>query len=146
MLNFTAIIEKEEDMYIAQCPEIGTVSQGTTIDEAVANLTEATKLYLEEFPVKNTNKSLLTTFQVAAWGINAPILRKVSGEKAIKILCNKLGFTLSGRSGSHVRLSKETKEGKVGTVVPLHKELKIGTLKGILRLAKIEEEEFSRYL
>jgi len=75
-----------------------------------------------------------------------PGLRKVSGEKAVKILCNKLGFKLSGRAGSHVRLSKETEEGKVGTVVPLHKELKIGTLKGILKLARIEEEEFSRYL
>ena len=73
-------------------------------------------------------------------------LRKVSGEKAVKILCNKLGFSIAGRSGSHVRLSKETPEGKVGTVVPMHHELKIGTLKGILKLAKIEEEEFKKYL
>ena len=75
-----------------------------------------------------------------------PELRKISGEKAVKILCNKIGFRLSGRSGSHVRLSKETSEGKVGTVVPLHKELKIGTLKGVLKLAKIDEEEFSKYV
>ena len=73
-------------------------------------------------------------------------LRKVSGEKAVKILCNKLGFSVTGRSGSHVRLSKEAPEGKVGTVVPMHHELKIGTLKGILKLAKIEEEEFKKYL
>ncbi len=39
-----------------------------------------------------------------------------------------------------------TTEGKVGTVVPMHKELKIGTLRGILKLAKIDIEEFSRYL
>ena len=44
-----------------------------------------------------------------------PYLRKVSGEKCVKILCNKLGFSISGRSGSHVRLSKQTQEGKVGT-------------------------------
>ena len=75
-----------------------------------------------------------------------PILRSVSGEKVVKILCNKLGFSISGRSGSHVRLSKETSEGKVGTVVPIHHELKIGTLKGILKLAKIDEEEFSKHL
>jgi len=37
-------------------------------------------------------------------------------------------------------------EGKVGTVVPLHKELKIGTLRGILKLAKIDEEEFAKFL
>ena len=75
-----------------------------------------------------------------------PKLRKVSGEKVVKILCNKMGFSISGRSGSHVRLSKITPDGKVGTVVPMHKELKIGTLKGVLKLAKIDIVEFSKYL
>ena len=49
MQTFTAVLHKEEDMYVAECPEIGTVSQGNTIDEAVSNLKEATELYLEEF-------------------------------------------------------------------------------------------------
>lgn len=75
-----------------------------------------------------------------------PLLRKVSGQTAVKILCNKFGFQVNGRSGSHVRLSKETPEGKVGTVVPMHSEIKIGTLKSVLKLAKVPEEEFSRYL
>lgn len=75
-----------------------------------------------------------------------PNLRNISGERVIKILCNKLGFLVSGRSGSHVRLSKETSEGKVGTVVPMHHEVKIGTLKNILKLAKVDEEEFKKYL
>ena len=51
--SFTAIIYKEEDMYIAECPEVGTVDQGETIEEAIANLKEATKLYLEECPLLN---------------------------------------------------------------------------------------------
>lgn len=75
-----------------------------------------------------------------------PQLRNISGYDAVKILCNHFGFKISGRSGSHVRLAKETLEGKIGTVVPMHSQLKIGTLKGILRLAKIPEEEFSKYL
>lgn len=75
-----------------------------------------------------------------------PELRKVSGEKVVKILCNKLGFSVSGRTGSHVRLSKITQDGKVGTVVPMHHEIKIGTLKGVLKLAKVNEEEFKRHL
>jgi len=41
-----------------------------------------------------------------------PELRKVSGETVVKILCNKFGFEISGRSGSHVRLSKTTPELK----------------------------------
>lgn len=66
METFTAILHKEEEMYVAECPEVGTFSQGNSIDEALANLKEATKLYLEEFPIKRTSKSLLTTFEVAA--------------------------------------------------------------------------------
>ncbi len=48
---FTAVLHREEKMYVAECPEVGTVSQGYTIEEAVANLREATELYLEEFPL-----------------------------------------------------------------------------------------------
>jgi len=65
MKTFTAIIEKDEDMYTAKCPEIGTASQGKTIDEAIANLKEATELYLKEFPQKESKHPLLTTFEVA---------------------------------------------------------------------------------
>ena len=75
-----------------------------------------------------------------------PRYRKVSGEATIKILCKHFEFEVSGRSGSHVRLSRMTSEGKVGTVVPLHKELKIGTLRGALKLAKVGMDEFARFL
>jgi predicted RNase H-like HicB family nuclease len=50
MRTFTAVVHKEEDFYVAEYPEVGTVSQGYTIEEAIANLKEATELYLEEFP------------------------------------------------------------------------------------------------
>ena len=53
MVSLTAIIHKEEDMYVAKCPEIGTVSQGKSIEKALANLKEATELYLEECPLTN---------------------------------------------------------------------------------------------
>jgi predicted RNase H-like HicB family nuclease len=63
--TFTAIIHKEDGLYVADCPEVGTVSQGKTIEEALANLKEATELYLEEFPLPEINRPLLTTFDVA---------------------------------------------------------------------------------
>lgn len=75
-----------------------------------------------------------------------PRLRKVSGRTVVKILCREFGFEISGRSGSHVRLSKMTEAGKIGTVVPLHKELKIGTLRGVLKLAKVDVDEFAERL
>ena len=62
---FTAIIHKEKDLFVTECPEIGTVSQGFTIEEALSNLKEATELYLEEFPVSDVGRSILTTFEVS---------------------------------------------------------------------------------
>ena len=74
--TLTAVLYKEQDLYVAECPEAGTVSQGYTIEEAIANLREATELYLEEFPL------------------------------------------------------------------PLHHELAVGTLRGILRQARVTPDEF----
>lgn len=64
----TAVLHNEEDLYVAECPEVGTVSQGYTIEEAIANLKEATELYLEEFPMSEVSRPLLTTFEVALSG------------------------------------------------------------------------------
>jgi predicted RNase H-like HicB family nuclease len=50
--TFTAVLHKEEDMYVAKCVETGTVSQGKTVEESLKNLKEATELYIEEFPMK----------------------------------------------------------------------------------------------
>ncbi|MCC6025511.1 MAG: type II toxin-antitoxin system HicB family antitoxin [Caldimicrobium sp.] len=47
MRTFTAVIYKESDIYVAECPEVGTVSQGYTIEGAIVNLKEATELYLK---------------------------------------------------------------------------------------------------
>jgi len=64
METFTAIIQKEEDMFVAKCSEVGTVSQGFTIEESINNLKEATELYLEEFPIEEKSPPLLTTFEI----------------------------------------------------------------------------------
>jgi predicted RNase H-like HicB family nuclease len=61
---FTAIVHRENDIYVAECPEAGTASQGNTFEESVTNLQEATELYLEEFPLKQAYRPILTTFEV----------------------------------------------------------------------------------
>lgn len=63
--TLTAIVHKEGNLYVAQCPETGTVSQGETVDTAVENLREATELYLEEFPQVESSRPLVTLFDVA---------------------------------------------------------------------------------
>jgi predicted RNase H-like HicB family nuclease len=42
---------------------VGTVSQGYTLEEAVANLKEATEMYFEEFPHPKTSRVIMTTFE-----------------------------------------------------------------------------------
>ena len=59
----TAVIHKEDNIYVSECPEVGTVSQGLSIEEAVENLKEATELYLDEFPFPEVSKPIITTFE-----------------------------------------------------------------------------------
>ncbi len=54
-----------EGGYVALNPETGTTTQGETVEEALANLREATELYLEEFPLVLTGRPLLTSFRIA---------------------------------------------------------------------------------
>jgi predicted RNase H-like HicB family nuclease len=65
MLLTAVLIPAPEGGFTALNPETGSTSQGETVEEAVANLREATELYLEEFPLKSTGQPLVTTFQVA---------------------------------------------------------------------------------
>ena len=62
-LTLMAVVHKEGRWYVTECPEVGTVSQGRTFDDAVKNLKEATELYLEEFPPRQVGRPLLTTFE-----------------------------------------------------------------------------------
>ncbi len=62
MRTYSAVIRREDDLYVAECPEIGTVSQGRSIEEALANLKEATALYIEEVAPIETAPPMLTTF------------------------------------------------------------------------------------
>ena len=69
-------------------------------------------------------------------------LPKLSGAEIIKILVKKFGFEVIRQKGSHAILRKFSGRRKIVTIVPLHKEVKVGTLLGILELAKISREEF----
>lgn len=66
-----------------------------------------------------------------------PKLPRISGAETIKAL-EKLGFENLRQRGSHVVM----KRGANGCVVPLHRELKTGTLSGVLRQAGVSAEEF----
>lgn len=54
----------------------------------------------------------------------------------------KLGFDVVKQRGSHIKLSRKTTSRKITTIVPSHKTVMAGTLKGILELAEVPLEEF----
>jgi predicted RNase H-like HicB family nuclease len=61
--TYSAVVWQEEALFVAECPEVGTFSQGKDLQDAVANLKEATELYLEEFPQLSKGRPVLTTFE-----------------------------------------------------------------------------------
>ena len=64
-MELTAVLTPaEEGGYVALNPETGTTTQGGTVEEAVANLKEATALYLSEFPLLPPGRPLVTMFTV----------------------------------------------------------------------------------
>jgi len=70
MRRYTAVITQEDGWYVAHCLELGVVSQGRTIEEARANLSEAVELYIESFGTEELPESagdvMLRSLQVAA--------------------------------------------------------------------------------
>jgi predicted RNase H-like HicB family nuclease len=62
-MELTAVLtHAEEGGFVALNPETGTTTQGDTVEEAVANLKEATALYLAEFPLATSGHPVVTMF------------------------------------------------------------------------------------
>ena len=70
-----------------------------------------------------------------------PKLPRISGKECIKAL-ERIGFYQARQRGSHVVMRKDAS----GCVVPVHKELKPGTLSGILKQAGVSVNEFISHL
>ena len=65
MMLTAVLMPAPEGGYTALNPETGTTTQGESIEEAIANLREATELYLEEFPLREVGQPIITTFNIA---------------------------------------------------------------------------------
>ena len=97
----------------------------------MANLREATALYLSEFPLTISGHPLITTFPCRC----LPRLSRTFGAEIVPAL-QRLGFESVRQRGSHVVLCR----GSIGCVVPLHDQIKAGTLAGILRQAGVSTD------
>lgn len=74
-----------------------------------------------------------------------PKVPLVSGQEAVKAL-QKLGFVIDRQKGSHLILKKQSPDGTLGCVIPMHREIAAGTLRSALKMAKVEIEIFAAAL
>ncbi|MFN8279926.1 MAG: type II toxin-antitoxin system HicB family antitoxin [Saprospiraceae bacterium] len=69
-LEFTAVIEKEDDIYVSLCPELDIASQGETPEEAKANLIEALQLFFEAASENEISRRLHNELEITRIAIN----------------------------------------------------------------------------
>lgn len=69
----------------------------------------------------------------------------VSGKETVKAL-QRLGFVFIRQKGSHAILRRETADGARGCVVPMHREIQPATLRGILKQAGVDVQDFIEQL
>ena len=69
MRQFLVAITKEDDLFVARCPELNVTSQGETLEEAEENIKEAIELYIESFGTEDlsqqVSKPYLTLVEVS---------------------------------------------------------------------------------
>jgi len=73
-----------------------------------------------------------------------PRLPLLSGDEIIRILERAFGFRFVSQKGSHAKLQRTTGGRTITTIVPRHRQVARGTLKGALDLAEVSEEDFLR--
>ena len=98
--QFTAIFEKEGDLYVSLCPALDIASHGATIEEAKANLTEAWELFFETASSKESEAVIEVLSEQTLFSLTdeewdnfclvleappkpIPALRKLFGEKSV---------------------------------------------------------------
>jgi len=69
-IELTAVIEKEDDMYISLCPELDIASQGETLEDAKSNLIEALELFFESASESEIKKRLQNDLQITTVTVN----------------------------------------------------------------------------
>jgi predicted RNase H-like HicB family nuclease len=62
MRQFLVVITKEDDFFIARCPELNVTSQGKNLEEAKMNVKEAIELYIESFGTEDLPQEVSTPY------------------------------------------------------------------------------------
>lgn len=153
-LQLTAIIERDDDWFVATCPEVDVVSQGKTIEDARSNLLEAVEGFFEVASASEIRRRLKKeTYIMPLMPVvpklkmkshvrrKMPKLRVLSGREDCKIL-SEYGFEKVRQKGSHIIMQKRVGNSTITIPVPEHDELRIGTLSGIIKQSGLSRALF----
>jgi predicted RNase H-like HicB family nuclease/predicted RNA binding protein YcfA (HicA-like mRNA interferase family) len=135
-INFDVLPFLEGNTHITVCPDLGTVDQGNTLEEALANLLQTTHIYLQKSNQANIIPNLVVEDKILT--SPSPSLPQVSACKVIAVL-ERLGFC---RTSHCVVLKKQSYIGDIICVVPLRNPLASSTTWNILYSAGITHQEF----
>ncbi len=131
--QFTGIIEREGDGYVALCPELDIASQGNTVEEARSNLIEAIELFfLKRRLLPRSNSASEAKSLSRVWRLPLGRLRVLSGREVCNILAAQ-GFRQVRQRGSHMIMQKQVESSTITVPVPNHDEIRIGTLQSLIR-------------
>ena len=125
--GYNVKMEKEDEMFVATCPELNIASQGNTSEEAGANLKEAIDLFFETASRYEVAERILSRSSIFRWGTLT-----TSTSDGVCEMLRERGFKRIFERGSHIVMQQKKAETTVTIPVPNHNKIKQATLWPIL--------------
>jgi predicted RNase H-like HicB family nuclease len=106
--KLTAVIEREDDWFVATCPELGVASQGRTIEEAEGMIKEAADLLLQDAGEHEIERRLNSGLKVTYFEPPQTHRRRILSAGEICNILQRRGWVRSQQSGSDIVMRKQT--------------------------------------
>ncbi|MGA3040601.1 MAG: type II toxin-antitoxin system HicA family toxin [Bryobacteraceae bacterium] len=128
------LIERDDESFVSLCPELNIASQGSSVEEAQANLVEALTLFFETADPSEVTRR----FHSEIFGLRFPLgkLRVLSGSELYRIL-EQNAFVEVRQRGSHRIMQKRIADTTVTVPVLLHESVRRGTLSSFVRQSEL---------
>jgi predicted RNA binding protein YcfA (HicA-like mRNA interferase family)/predicted RNase H-like HicB family nuclease len=130
--TLTAIIEREGDGFVALCPELDVATQGSSVEEAQANLREAVELFFETTDASEIERRLVSEVYIARLNVARGSAPRPVGSRRMRHP-RPAGFVEVRRRGSHIVMQWRAANTTTTVPVPDRGEIRAGTLLSIIR-------------
>lgn len=129
--RLTCLIERENGEYVSLCPELDIASQGKTVERARDNLIEAVELFFETASPSEVSRRLRSEVYITPIEVRVAQAARPVGQGRVAILPAH-GFSKVRQRGSHAVMPRRDGRTTITVPVPMHRELRTGTLQSII--------------